>query len=187
MTDIKTGWLWFSGSNDEHYSDTHNTREEAIAALEGFGGYIVEAIQEPENFISNDPRHSRRPRAGRPHRKGGITMRDKIAAIIQNMPEVACASEVADAILAAMPGMIPGLVWEDKHTVVLSSSAATRNGKYHVAFDDDVDAWYASLEIGDHDCPIMIEPLDVDTFAAAKVAANAHHRAAMCKAMGWAE
>ena len=47
MTNIKTGWLWFSGSNAEHYSDTHNTREEAIAALYGFGGYIVEAIQEP--------------------------------------------------------------------------------------------------------------------------------------------
>lgn len=91
---------------------------------------------------------------------------------------------LVDAIIAALPGMIPELVWEDKHTGFLSSSAATSNGKYHVAFDGEVYAWYASLEIGEHDCPIMIEPLDVDTFEAAKAAANAHHRAAVCKVIG---
>lgn len=42
------GWKWFSGTNDEYYSDgPFNTRGEAIEALEGEGGYIIEARQDP--------------------------------------------------------------------------------------------------------------------------------------------
>ena len=47
MSDTENGWLWFSGSNDEHFSGTHNTRDQAIAELDGFGGFIVEARQDP--------------------------------------------------------------------------------------------------------------------------------------------
>jgi len=59
MTDQNAtdGWLWFSGSNDENYSNTHNTREHAIAELDGHGGYIVEARQDPmrmANYIDAD-------------------------------------------------------------------------------------------------------------------------------------
>jgi hypothetical protein len=114
-----------------------------------------------------------------------MTMRDQIASIIADAAEDGLdAADVAGIILAALPGMVPDLVWKDESRGILSSSAATINGKYHVAFDDGVGAWYASLEIGDHENPILIEPLDVDTFSAAKAAAKAHNRAAVCKAMG---
>jgi hypothetical protein len=47
MTDTENGWLWFSGRDDENFPGTHNTRDQAIAELDGFGGYIVEARQDP--------------------------------------------------------------------------------------------------------------------------------------------
>lgn len=41
-------WAWWAGSNDENYSEgPFDTREEAIAALDGYGGYICEAKQTP--------------------------------------------------------------------------------------------------------------------------------------------
>ena len=40
-------WKWWSGTNDEWYSQSHETREEAIQSLEGEGGYIIEARQDP--------------------------------------------------------------------------------------------------------------------------------------------
>lgn len=53
----ETGWEWWSGSSDEYFTSSHDTREEAIAALDGEGGYIVEARQDPiklSNFIDAD-------------------------------------------------------------------------------------------------------------------------------------
>ena len=40
-------WKWWSGSNDEWYTESHDTRDEAIQSLEGEGGYIIEARQGP--------------------------------------------------------------------------------------------------------------------------------------------
>ena len=40
-------WKWWSGTNEEWYTQSHETREEAIQSLEGEGGYIIEARQDP--------------------------------------------------------------------------------------------------------------------------------------------
>jgi hypothetical protein len=47
MTDNDKGWKWYSGQSDEYFSDEHETREAAIAALDGERGYICEARQDP--------------------------------------------------------------------------------------------------------------------------------------------
>lgn len=42
--DAATDWRWWSGTNDEWYSNgPFDTRDQAVAALDGHGGYIVEA------------------------------------------------------------------------------------------------------------------------------------------------
>lgn len=38
-----TGWAWWAGSTEEHYSSEHETREQAIAELDGEDGWICEA------------------------------------------------------------------------------------------------------------------------------------------------
>jgi len=48
MSDNNEGWFWFSGSNDEWYQNGPcKTREQAILELDGEGGYIIEARQDP--------------------------------------------------------------------------------------------------------------------------------------------
>ena len=43
----RDGWTWWSGRDGENYTDANDTRDAAIAALEGEGGYIIEARQDP--------------------------------------------------------------------------------------------------------------------------------------------
>lgn len=46
-----TDWKWWSGSNDEFYTNgPFDTREEAIEELDGQGGYIVEAVRDKVQF-----------------------------------------------------------------------------------------------------------------------------------------
>lgn len=42
MTD--NDWKWYSGSNDEEFHNgPFDTREEAVDALDGYGGFVIEA------------------------------------------------------------------------------------------------------------------------------------------------
>ena len=44
-------WKWYSGSNEETFSDgPFDTREQAIDALDGYGGYIVLARKVPQRL-----------------------------------------------------------------------------------------------------------------------------------------
>lgn len=44
---MNDNWSWWAGSSEEYYHTNCATREEAIAALEGEGGWICEAQQKP--------------------------------------------------------------------------------------------------------------------------------------------
>lgn len=47
----KDKWQWFSGTNDEYFTNgPFETREEAIEALDGYGGHIIEAERYPITF-----------------------------------------------------------------------------------------------------------------------------------------
>jgi len=86
----------------------------------------------------------------------------------------------ADAILAALPGMVPELVWEGPSFGFYS--APTIGGIFRAA-------WDTSPRDGDH-YTMQFDRDEVEmfpTFDAAKAAANAHHRAAVCEAMGLPE
>jgi len=106
-----------------------------------------------------------------------MNARDKIAEIIHNsvfhlngLPRVTIITkDVADAILAALPDMIPDLVW-------------MRNGDHHAGGYGHVIRKMGSQFVltgrNSH-------ARQFDTIEAAKAAANAHHKAQLAKAMGW--
>ena len=105
-------------------------------------------------------------------------MRDKIAAVIvenracQNWSNPLPADlELADAILAALRGRIPELVWQNNgnHWAGGYGFVVRKfGGEYTLTIRNQFDQKYPSIE-------------------AAKTAANAHHRAAIAKAAGWTE
>jgi hypothetical protein len=114
-------------------------------------------------------------------------MRDKIAAIFED----ACndgldAHCAADAIIAALPGMMAELVWQvmevkPKCAPGLWDQCYTPFGLYEIhTFTGKGGAFYLKT-------PDYGRLSECECHTAAKAAANAHHRAAMCKAMGWAE
>ena len=127
-----------------------------------------------------------------------MTMRDEITAIIHagtkqalsdydiaddvisNDPEIAEADRAtAEAILDALPGMIPELVWSCSSSTDSHHQSKTLFGSYYIERGKDgLFYWWAPFHIG---------KLHAPTIEAAKTAANAHRRATMCKEMGWAE
>ncbi|WP_420023728.1 hypothetical protein ACN9JG_06105 [Cereibacter azotoformans] len=53
MQPAEAGWGWWSGYDGEHYGNgPFATRAEAVAALSGEAGYIVEACQDPVDLAS---------------------------------------------------------------------------------------------------------------------------------------
>lgn len=127
------GWRWWSGSNDEWYTNgPFGSREDAVKALDGAGGFVIEAIKRPvqfsacnliesqyfedENYFSGE--------AGEPDRNGGTDI-------------VLAADAELQALLDA---------WADRwrHTFEEPEMfAATRNGEA-ISADPDV-AWKAAF------------------------------------------
>ena len=99
-----------------------------------------------------------------------MTMRDRIAAVIWDNRGKRH-DRIADAILAALPGMVPELVWvgDARWPGSLVSSG------YSIE-EQDEDSWSASMADDSIHC--------FGTLEDAKAAANAHHRAAVCEALG---
>jgi len=109
-----------------------------------------------------------------------MTMRDQIAAVIAETlgEEHQMDNHVADAILAALPGMIPELFWLGNRTYgsmfdyrIYSTSP---HGYFSVFWERDP---YGSC--------VRIASRRSVTAESAKAAANAHHRAAIAKVAGW--
>jgi hypothetical protein len=134
-------------------------------------------------------------------RTNRMTMRDKIAAVMwrtqavdvgapESVPKArtpeAFSDEAdstratwlkqADAIIAALPGMVVPLVWEKSHTMPWDDDYHSLPTAYTIRCADE-NGWKWSYN-GGHGYERGPE--------AAKAAANAHHRAAVCKAMGLA-
>ena len=102
-----------------------------------------------------------------------MTMRDRIAAIRYFGTNTG--HGVADAILAALPGMVPDLVWSKAPTVGYAENVTQMSGQYWIGKVGG--AWVVtgfSYFVG----------LTFPTLESAKSAANAHNAAAVCKAMG---
>ena len=113
-----------------------------------------------------------------------MSLREQIAAVIvenravQNWENPRPADyELADAIIAAMPGMVPDLVWSGSDKAPTSSGAIF---DYILAHDFDGWRYIAAKDRQMAD----IAKLPVKDLATAIAAANAHNRAAVCKAMG---
>jgi len=108
-----------------------------------------------------------------------MTMRDKIVAIIEDgLGDGLDLGDLAGVILAALPGMIPELVWVDAPSFGYVDHDTQMSGQYWIG-----GSLYGHWTVtGFRDFAGLTYP----TLEAAKAATNAHHRAAMCKAMGWA-
>ncbi len=65
-------------------------------------------------------------------------------------------------------------VWD----VNMCAYSVVHSGKYYVQWDDEAGAWYASLELGDDENPIIIDPGDLPDISSAQSAAQAHADAA---------
>jgi len=112
-----------------------------------------------------------------------MTMREQIAAVIvenravDNWGEPRPADyELADAIIAAMPGMVPDLVWVKFGEECVRAEGVL--GRYEVIWGFQ-NGQYA-LDVPGHGRRTEWHP----TIEAAKAAVNAHNRAAVCKALG---
>jgi hypothetical protein len=114
-----------------------------------------------------------------------MSMLDQIAKIIEEETDVRIngdeaiipnSKDVADAILAALPDMIPNLAWEyvSQGGYWRSQSAL---GLYECGFDD---GWWATLDggYGYWEWEPEEDPRSYSTEFAAQAAANTHYRAA---------
>jgi hypothetical protein len=104
------------------------------------------------------------------------TMQHRIATIIDDMfldgPDAA-----ARAILAALPGMVPDLVWDEALTVGYTKNVTQMSGQYWIGGRLG-GPWVVT------GCRYFVG-CTFPTIEDAKAAANAHNRAAIAKAAGW--
>jgi len=111
-----------------------------------------------------------------------MTMRDTIASIIADATEDGLdAADVAGIIIAALPGMVPDLVWKNESDGFYRATISedTPREFYEVLGNSAI--VYAMRHAGGS--YILIGDKH-STIEAAKAAASAHNRAAVCKAMG---
>jgi hypothetical protein len=114
--------------------------------------------------------------------------RDKIAAVIvenracQNWSNPLPADlELADAILDALPGMIPDLRWEHVGGYHYRAPAPLFG---NIRIESYTEGKFDLVWSVPGFCDVLV-PEGFYTAEAAKAAANAHHRAAIAKAAGW--
>lgn len=86
---------------------------------------------------------------------------------------------------AALSGAVKvkPLVWEPSVIGKPWHSAKAPWGWYYAQWDDETQAWFASLEMGEVEAPIILSPSDVPTIDAAKAAAQADYEARILSAL----
>lgn len=87
-----------------------------------------------------------------------------------------------DGLPARWVGVKP-LVWEPSVIGKPWHSAKAPWGWYYAQWDDETQAWFASLEMGEVEAPIILSPPDVPTIDAAKAAAQADYEARILSAL----
>ena len=100
-----------------------------------------------------------------------MTMRDKIAAVQYFGTTIGHGA--ADAIIAALPRMVPDLVWDDSGRSLSGGYRIVQRNKAYMLHVAD---HFAGLTTATHAW--------ADSIKEAKDMANVHNRAAVCKAMG---
>ena len=110
-------------------------------------------------------------------------MRDKLIEIIGDalIESMGDHSAVADAFLAALPGVIPDLVWEDIGGYHYRAPAPLLG---NIRIESYTEGKFDVVWSVPGFCDVLV-PEGFPTIEAAKAAANAHHRAAIAKAAGW--
>ena len=99
-----------------------------------------------------------------------MTTRDKIAAV-QYFGNIGHGA--ADAIIAALPDMVPDLVWDDSGESLSGGYRIVQRNKAYMLHVAD---HFAGLTTATHAW--------TDSIKEAKDVANVHNRAAVCKALG---
>lgn len=90
------------------------------------------------------------------------------------------------AAISALPAVVPGvkaLEWEPSVIGKPWHSAKSPWGFYYAQWDDETQAWFASLEMGEVEAPIILSPSDVPSLEAAKAAAQADYEARILAAL----
>ena len=75
----------------------------------------------------------------------------------------------------AVCAAVKPLVWDPSVIGRPWHSAQAPWGVYYAQWDDEIGSWFASLELGEVDAPIILQPSDVETIDAAKAAAQADY------------
>lgn len=83
--------------------------------------------------------------------------------------------EIADLRNGAVCAAVKPLKWEPSIIGKPWHSAQAPWGFYYAQWDDEIGAWFASLEMGEVEAPIILQPSDVETIDAAKAAAQADY------------
>jgi hypothetical protein len=87
----------------------------------------------------------------------------------------------APYVRADLPPKVKPLEWQIYGAD--SFFAETAWGCYFAQWDDEIGAFFASLELGQHEDPIIIQPQDVETMSEAQAAAQADHTARILAAL----
>ncbi len=90
------------------------------------------------------------------------------------------------AAIAALPAQgvwVKPLVWEPSVIDKPWHSAKAPWGWYYAQWDDETQAWFASLEMGEIEYPTILDPADVPTLDAAKAAAQADYERRILSAL----
>ena len=111
-----------------------------------------------------------------------MTTRDEIAAIVADEAHGGDPFDIADAIIAELPGMIPDLVWNETHHKS-PDQLDTRSSAIGVNYVIITGPKVGSCILSSHGAA-YIGPFRMDGIESAKAAANVHNRATVCKAMG---
>ena len=82
------------------------------------------------------------------------------------------ADQLAAATIARLHECVKPLEWEDISNICEMHVANMPFGKYYAQYDDQTEAFFASLELGEYEDPIIMTPSDVKTHADAAHWAN---------------
>ena len=93
------------------------------------------------------------------------------------------ARKLAGYVVSALPAVQPKvkpLVWASEGPW---DKAPCSYGDYYIQYDDETQAWFAALELGEVESPIILSPSDVPNWGDAEAAAQADYEARILSAL----